>query len=73
MWVGLAPVLIDSGEVCACDGSRQMQSGSYVGRQSFDVKSSSMQYARDRTSGGWGHKVQERSGGEWSRRLQLQP
>ena len=56
MWVGLAPVLIDSGEVCACDGSRQMQSGSYVGRQSFDVKSSSMQYAQDRTSGGWGHK-----------------
>ena len=52
MWVCLAPVLIDSGEGCACDGSCQTQRRSYVGRQIFNVKSSSVQFAQDRTSGG---------------------
>ena len=52
MWVGLAPVSIDSGEVALAMEAVRRSVALMLAVRGLDVKSSSMQFAQDRTSGG---------------------
>lgn len=71
VWVCLAPVLIDSGEVALVMEAVRRRVALMFVVSVLDVKSSNMRIAQDRTSFAVRDTECRRAGGEWSRRLQV--